>query len=57
LYVSDAHVRGQLREWGLEGDEADAHAPVHDDWFPVGQLLGGPGRRAEGRRTRKDRSS
>jgi hypothetical protein len=57
LYVSDAHVRAQLREWGLEGNEADAHAPVQNEWFPVGQLLGGPGRRAERRRTRKDRSS
>jgi hypothetical protein len=55
LYISDAHVRAQLREWGLEGNQADAHAPVQNDWFPVGQLLGGPVRREDGRRTRKDR--
>lgn len=61
LYAADAHVRAQLRDWGLTGSEgpgttetpADAAQP---DWFPVGLLLGDSGRSApiaQGRANRR----
>ncbi|MFC0385143.1 hypothetical protein [Muricoccus vinaceus] len=59
LYAVDARTRAQTREWGLAGTggvgtaEVNSEETGHPEWFPPGQLLGGPGRREAGRRARK----
>ena len=60
LYAADAHVRTQLREWGLTGPEVpgthEAHADTaQPDWFPVGLLLGDSGPSALVRRHKNSR--